>query len=84
LFLLQTGRLPQPSTCVIAVDAQLLNDGGKAIHVVINARAVAAPAVKGAAGGCEPCLTSPAGAKKGTQLVGASCASTKSQHWTLP
>jgi hypothetical protein len=165
LTLTVTHAYGHPSTCVIAVDAQLLNDGGKGIHVVINAPAVAAPAVKGAVGGCvndasdssangtpivlwscngqgpqdwtytkdklvhngrcltdagsgaagtklilnacspgqndlwvhhsngeyvitipggQLCLTAPAGAKKGTQLVGARCANTKSQHWTLP
>jgi hypothetical protein len=153
-----------PGTCVIAVDGQLLG-GGTGIHIVINSPAVAAPAVKGAAGGCvndagdssangtkivlwscngqgpqdwaytkdklvhsgrcltdpgnggpgaglilngcssapddlwvrhsngeyvitipggQLCLTAPAAAKKGTQLIASICQNTTSQHWTLP
>ena len=41
-----------PDVCVIAVDAQLIDGTGKGVHVVINAPAVAAPAIKGSAGGC--------------------------------
>ena len=41
-----------PDICVIAVDAQLVDGSGKGIHVVISAPAVAAPAIRGSAGGC--------------------------------
>ena len=67
-----------PDVCVIAVDAQLI-DGGKGIHVVISAPAVAAPAIRGSVGGCVNDASD--SSANGTPILLWSCNGQGQQDW---
>jgi Ricin-type beta-trefoil lectin domain len=70
-----------PSICVIAVDAQLVGDSGKSIHVVVNAPAVAAPAIRGGVpGGCVNDAND--SSANGTKIQLWSCNGQGQQDWS--